>query len=598
MSINRYLTQPITPSASASLLAAQEPTTSQRLESQKGFNQYLLGTTKASAIHTSTTGNLVKDTEGRDGWVYTNPVLGNALNVLIFDGTHENLQYGDIQSLFLECSCDKINSSKSVPQVVIYTKPQGAGDLDPTYHATITLKYNDAGKYRLGNGEEVNFCYKTSPVQYGFDLSSRLILFETISTNNDPAFSEEIAFIRIQTDTTCPANECDVRIISAGFQAQGRGSDFPKDTSRRVKFLGTDVQKVDIDMLAEDIATKTNQETIINATIRDINNTDSIGDGSSNATAVALGYDRTNGKGRSLLVGADGGLVIKAMGSEDATITGDQHQIHVDGSGNVQTNVVNTVNINAANSINSGVTNDPVNSVACGMRGRTTITDASTETFCLVDTDGHLQCDIQSGTITASVSDVVIKGNDGNDGAGTDRVIKTDGNGAVIVDPSVGSIITADGTTQLQSVMVNGNYSGNLRTIKVGDGGAVNTEIDHSWDNTNQIFNTEAIADGDSAESSTFDLGQGVSHEIGKVEFFLDNSAGVSISVDGLASYDGTNFFDAGNLFSINSSGTAIFFSQDDVGIGQGHRYMRLKVTNNDGGGTSTNISCQVGFYN
>lgn len=515
MSINRYLTQPITPSASASLLAAQEPTTSQRLESQKGFNQYLLGTTKASAIHTSTTGNLVKDTEGRDGWVYTNPVLGNALNVLIFDGTYENLQYGDIQSLFLECSCDKINSSKSIPQVVIYTKPQGAGDLDPTYHATITLKYNDAGKYRLGNGEEVNFCYKTSPVQYGFDLSSRLILFETISTNNDPAFSEEIAFIRIQTDTTCPANECDVRIISAGFQAQGRGSDFPKDTSRRVKFLGTDVQKVDIDMLAEDIATKTNQETIINATIRDINNTDSIGDGSSNATAVALGYDRTNGKGRSLLVGADGGLVIKAMGSEDATITGDQHQIHVDGSGNVQTNVVNTVNINAANSINSGITNDPANSLACGMKGRTDIALASSEVFVSANSDGSVN---------------------------------------IMNDPL-------------------------------------------NFDSPTTILN-QSIADGDSVNTSVVNLGTEIDRsQLGNLEFFVDNSNSVPLTIKAIVSPDdGSNYYDNVNGKLVSSSGGAIQFNQEDI-ITRGIKYFLLQVTNNHGGGTASTVTIKHTNY-
>ena len=38
-------------------------------------------------------------------------------------------------------------------------------------------------------------------------------------------------------------------------------------------------------------AIKAKQDTVINATIRDINNTGLIGDGSSNATAVCLGYE-------------------------------------------------------------------------------------------------------------------------------------------------------------------------------------------------------------------------------------------------------------------------------------------------------------------
>jgi len=213
-----------------------------------------------------------------------------------------------------------------------------------------------------------------------------------------------------------------------------------------------------------------------------------------------------------------------------------------------------------------------------------------------VGTD-EVRVEVVSGTVTATVDSVVVKGNDGNDGSGTDRTIKTDGNGAVIVDPSAGSIITADGVTEEQRVMICGNKGGNLRTVKVGDGGAVNTEVDHSWSNTNQIFNAEACADGATIESSTFDLSQDVSHEIGKVEFFLDNSATVAIEVKGLTSYNGTDFYNSGSAYSVNSSDEKIYFSQEDVGIGSGHRYMKLSVTNNDGLGTSTNISCQVGYY-
>ena len=57
-------------------------------------------------------------------------------------------------------------------------------------------------------------------------------------------------------------------------------------------------------------AIKAKQDTVINATIRDINNTASIGDGSSNATAVCLGYDQANGKGRALAVDGSGHLEV------------------------------------------------------------------------------------------------------------------------------------------------------------------------------------------------------------------------------------------------------------------------------------------------
>tara|TARA_Y100000361_G_C11100378_1_gene311540 strand:+ start:37 stop:918 length:882 start_codon:yes stop_codon:yes gene_type:complete len=93
----------------------------------------------------------------------------------------------------------------------------------------------------------------------------------------------------------------------------------------------------------------------------------------------------------------DGTQITKCMGSEDGATTGTQRQLHVDGSGNVQTNVVNTINISPANSANSHITDDPANSVAVGLKARTTIATATTEQFLLCDSDGHLQVDIVSG---------------------------------------------------------------------------------------------------------------------------------------------------------------------------------------------------------
>ncbi len=223
------------------------------------------------------------------------------------------------------------------------------------------------------------------------------------------------------------------------------------------------------------LATEAKQDDIINATNRAINNTGSIGDGSTNATAIALGYDRTNGKGRAVLVDDGGRLDVNCLGNTVGDGSGDVKSLHLDGDGNVQTNVVNTVNIEPANSVNSGITNDPANSVACGMRGRTNITDSSTETFILTDAQGHLQCDVLSSV----GGDTRIKGNDGNDGSGTDRVIKTDANGALIVDASKEGLVSANGTTTaLHTMMLATNDGTNLRTVAC-DGNGVLT-VDNS----------------------------------------------------------------------------------------------------------------------
>ena len=177
------------------------------------------------------------------------------------------------------------------------------------------------------------------------------------------------------------------------------------------------------------------------------------------------------------------------------------------------------------------------------------------------------------------------------------KAVRVNLNGTLITAPTDAAIVTTDGTTSEQRVMLLAHTGGNLRTLACSDGGQLQIERDYSWDNTNQIFNAVACADGATITSTTFDLGSSVSHEIGLVEFFLDNSASVALEVQGLTSHDGTNFYNSGGTNTVNSSKASFYFSQEEVGIGGGHRYMRLSVTNNNGLGTSTNISCQVGVY-
>ena len=246
-------------------------------------------------------------------------------------------------------------------------------------------------------------------------------------------------------------------------------------TSALMEFPTSTDRHLDINLASADsghgLATEAKQDTQINATNRDINNTTSIGDGSSQATALCLGYDRTNGKGRAILVDDGGRIDVNCLGNTVGDGSGDVKSLHLDGSGNVQTNVVNTVNVNAANSINSGITNDPANSMAVGLRARTDIADAATETFLLTDSSGHLQVDVLSSV----GGDTRIKGNDGNDGAGTDRVIKTDANGVLLVDGSASTQPVSAASLPLPSGAATeatlANAEGHLGTIDTSTAG-------------------------------------------------------------------------------------------------------------------------------
>lgn len=188
------------------------------------------------------------------------------------------------------------------------------------------------------------------------------------------------------------------------------------------------------------LATSANQDTMINATNRDINNTTGIGDGTSQATSLALGYDRSNGQGRAILVDSGGRIVTTSTSTDNVKLEDLSSQLNsgitndpanslavglrarqtiadastetflkCDGSGILSVKEVGTVNVGPSNDTNSHITDDPANSVAVGLKGRTTIGTATTEQFLLCDSDGHLQVDILSGG-GGSASNVYNKG--------------------------------------------------------------------------------------------------------------------------------------------------------------------------------------------
>lgn len=111
--------------------------------------------------------------------------------------------------------------------------------------------------------------------------------------------------------------------------------------------------------------------------------------------------------------------------------SGTERTIKTDANGILQTSQVSTQNINPANTANSDHASH-TSSLAVGLRGRTNITDQTSGKFLLCDSDGHLQVDILSGGGGGgAVFNGVILGNDGNNGSGTNKTIKTDTNGRI-----------------------------------------------------------------------------------------------------------------------------------------------------------------------
>ena len=148
--------------------------------------------------------------------------------------------------------------------------------------------------------------------------------------------------------------------------------------------------------------------TLVNASVRDINNTDQIGDGSSNHTSVALGYDRSGGKGRALLVDGSGrlsvdinsGVPTKTDGSTGHSTptgvgligfdSGTAHAVHCDSNGTLKVQNVASVYVLPANTVD-GTHASQSKTVATQLFGRTDIADETTSVAVKVAADGTLQ---------------------------------------------------------------------------------------------------------------------------------------------------------------------------------------------------------------
>jgi len=288
------------------------------------------------------------------------------------------------------------------------------------------------------------------------------------------------------------------------------------------------------------LATEAKQDDLINATNRAINNTDSLGDGSVNATSVALGYDRSGGKGRALLVNSVGELMVNlgssttqsvnCLGNESGDGTGAIKHLHLDGSGNVQANVVNTINIAPSNDTNGHITDDPANSVAVALTGRQTIGTATTQTF--------LKCNASGELLTSS---------SGGGGSGNSNSY-----------PTLASITTA---TSFAGGIITSNY------VELTN--AKNVVI-------NCIFTGNALA--------RTNFGQDISIS---VEFTDDDTAttcysGASSPVFGFGTIDA-----AGNSTGVSVAVLSLGENSEATGQITG-KFCRVAVINNDNSGTAT----------
>lgn len=282
----------------------------------------------------------------------------------------------------------------------------------------------------------------------------------------------------------------------------------------------------------------------------------------------------------------DNGLLeCKVIGNTSADGTGTSHNLHVDSNGNAKTIVVNAPSITPHSTIDADNTDDPSSSIAVALKGRTTITDASTSTFLKCDTNGNLEL------------------NDATNGAKLDHLstdldhISTDidATNLKLDDIKNGQTQNGDGTGNKLGVMIdaiNTNTITQNSKIDTGNGelaginltlgnqqstlSSINTEVARTQ---TSVHTTSFASIPANSGSTTIDLGANF-YRFQKLKISGDMSAPPPTNLYVQLSSDGSNWTWATGLGFIGTAGGGTTTNFFNTSIDNPFRYWRFY--NND----------------
>ena len=258
-----------------------------------------------------------------------------------------------------------------------------------------------------------------------------------------------------------------------------------------------------------------------------------------------------------------GRLETLVFGNTNADGSCDTNCLHVNSNGNLLVQNAASVNMLPANTANSGITNDPANSFAVGLRGRQTIADASTETFLKCDSDGHLEVDVKN-TANVKFEDISSSLNSG----------------------------TADNPANSLAVGMRGRTNiGSQATetfVKVNTSGQIENPVKEK--EQVDIFSVgTSVAAGATETSSSLELkGSGKAHLFIKTGS-TDQSATFQLSGDG------TNFYNpssGGTLTPVGTPTADMLVAEVETGA----KFIRVLYNNTGGGGANVITSSKLTY--
>ena len=254
------------------------------------------------------------------------------------------------------------------------------------------------------------------------------------------------------------------------------------------------------------------------------------------------------------------------VGNTSADGTGTHNHAHVDSNGVMRIQNVASVNVLPADTLNSGTQNDPANSLAVGVRARTTIADASTETFLKCDASGHQI--VTDGGLNIGVKIADLGSTLNADLAGHSRSVAVGLRGRTnISDHTTGEHVLV-GTDGRLDIVKKAKYESSYPT----------TGGDDSFGHTN-------VASGATATMST--IAVDTDRQLIGIKYIM--SSALIMSGNGTytfqGSIDGTTYrtIETKSIFSTAdfdqaSGGASHFLMDNDVMVADGHLYQHYRV--------------------
>jgi len=159
-----------------------------------------------------------------DGWYYKNLVLGNTSQLYYYANIatqtkNYDYQINSVQSQFAVVRILNLNAVTSLPFLVVYSQPQGAGDNIPGFARSVWV-YQIKSTEELRLGEQVMIYRGIAPDSRIYPNVRRV---ECVLTNTrGPALTSEIlAYATINTDSAAPINTVEYVCKGAGLTFAG-----------------------------------------------------------------------------------------------------------------------------------------------------------------------------------------------------------------------------------------------------------------------------------------------------------------------------------------------------------------------------------------